>query len=74
MMGEEIINHVFVFGVIAIGLVIVLVPVRAMKRYAPAPGTSPSEEFRHAQQLLHYLSMSSTILGVLIVCLAAFLW
>jgi uncharacterized membrane protein len=68
------VKHVFVFGVILIGLAIVLVPVRAMKRYAPAPGTPPSEEFRRAQQLLHYLSMSSTILGVLIVGLAAFLW
>lgn len=67
-------KHLLILGVIVVGILIIAVPVRRMRRLAPAPGTAPSGDFRKAQKLLNRLSMTSTILGVLIVGLASFLW
>lgn len=68
------VKHAMILAVVAVGLIIAFVVVPRLRKAAPSPGNPPSEEFHTAQRNLHTLAMTNTVLGVLIVLAAAFLW
>jgi uncharacterized membrane protein len=68
------IKHILIVLVVIVGILIAAVAVPRMQRSAPVPGSAPSEAFINANRQLHRLSMTSTITGIAIVILAAFLW
>ena len=67
-------KHILIVLVVIVGILIAAVAVPRMRRSAPAPGLAPSEAFINANRQLQRLSMTSTITGIAIVILAAFLW
>jgi len=68
------IKHIFILGVILIGLIIAFKIVPSMRNASPKPGERPTEEYiKHNTRLENY-SLTSTILGILIILLAALLW
>jgi uncharacterized membrane protein len=67
-------KHALIVLVLVVAVLIAVVAVPRMQKSAPAPGDPPSGEFLKANRQLHRFSMTSTVAGVLIVILAAFLW
>ncbi len=68
------VKHILILVVFAVGLTIGMVVVPKLKRAAPAAGAAPTGEFLKATTQLKRLSMTSTVIGVAIICCAAFLW
>lgn len=68
------IKHVFIAGVIVVGLIIALYVVPNMSKAAPKPGEQPSPEFFKHRKRLQFLAMVNLIFGVLILVYASMLW
>lgn len=68
------IKLVSVIAVLIIGLFIGLKIVPAMRKVTPAPGEKPSDDFVKYSGQLDRLALINTILGVLILLWASFLW
>jgi len=68
------VKHTLIIIVMIVGMTIGMVVVPKLRRAMPAPGTAPSQEFLKASHQLHRLTWTSTLIGLAIVGVAAFLW
>ncbi len=68
------IKIISVIGVLIVGLTIGLKVVPAMRKNMPKPGEKPTAEFVKYSGQLDRLALINTILGVLIILWASFLW
>jgi uncharacterized membrane protein len=67
------IKHILILGVLLVGAFIGMAVFPKLKRAAPTPGSSPSEEFKNASKQMKQLSLLNALLGIGIVVAAALL-
>jgi uncharacterized membrane protein len=68
------VKHLFIAGVITVGLLIAFAVVPRLRAAAPKPGDPPSAEFFRQQKRLRFLTTMNMTLGILIVACASQLW
>ena len=67
-------KHVAIIVVLIIGVLIAFIIVPKMNSSMPKPGERPSDNFLNYSKQLQRLSLTSTVLGIIILILASLLW